>query len=150
MRMVTALLVLLLWPSVLFADPTGLETGGSKDVFVIVEEVTKDGPQISLTGESIAAQVELQLRKNGLKPHRDFNRGGTLSINTVILDEFFAIEIGFHRLVYYNVDKPLNIFGRVWKRASVGYHGGNSEYVMKAVLEKLDIFIAEYLNANNL
>jgi len=153
MKMKTALfaLFLCLCPNALFALDTGLEMGGAKNICLVVEDVGGHAHNIGFSVDFIRAKVQSHLRKSGLQHSKDCGQDGYLYVNLQVLKDAYAIKIQFKRIVNYHLDSRVSsVLGSVWEINGMGHHGGVGDFVVSHILDKLDIFIAAYLKANNL
>ena len=153
MKLKTSLLVLVLclFPGVLMAFDTGLETGGDRNIRIVVESLYENAHQFGLSEELIQAKVELQLRKHGLKGTNESRGNGFLYINVITVENAFCVFVSYARHVTYTVGlETFNTYGRVWTQNGAGIHSGDGSFLIERILELVDIFSAEYLKANNL
>jgi hypothetical protein len=76
---------------------------------------------------------------------------GYLYVNLNFAGNAFNVAVEFRRPVLLR--RPdgddVRTTGSVWKKSSVGVHGGNAAYVLDSVSEIVDDFLNEYLKANH-
>jgi len=130
------------------SDGTGLENGGVLETRVVVEEITEDAKKTGLSEESIKSCVELQVRKNGIKPVAK-----TLEyfyVNVFVVGNAFHVSVSYMRPVFYwgAFKKIYRTYAKVWNKSFLGTHGGSSGYILEGVRELVDEFSNEFLKAN--
>lgn len=130
------------------SEGTKLENGGVLETRVVVEGLSEYAKKTGLSEESIQNCVELQLRKNGIKPVA--NPSVVFYVNVNVVGSAFNVCVSYKRLVFYldAFKKLYYTVADVWHRNSTGIHGGDSGYILEAVREQVDMFSNGFLKAN--
>ena len=147
-----AIVVLLLLPpvQVSHALDSGLEIASHKRLNVVIEDLGDDERQAGLTKDLIRAKVELQLRRNGISPiAKDEYKPGYLYVWVSTVDHAFHVEVQFKRTVTYSSEgRMYETFTSVWGESYTGTFAGGSSYILQQLANLLDLFINDYLKAN--
>ena len=140
-----------------FSDSgTGLEVSDYRNVEVIIADVPTALTENGLTKERIRTRVELRLRGTNLTPV-NLSSDGHLYVLVNGVGEAFSTTVAYRRRAYYLVDDPgsspieFKVFGRLveaWNTGSVGQTSANATFILDNLDERLDIFLDEYLAAN--
>ncbi len=133
---------------------SGLEVNDYRTIRISVEEVTEDLKEIGVTTERVQTRVELRLRSLNLIPSlNSFSRNGVLSVRVGGVGNAFNVSLKYSRAGSYFVccQAPFTAYRRlvsVWDTGRLGTHGGDLNFVLKALEFALDEFLNEYLAAN--
>jgi hypothetical protein len=125
-------------------------------VSVVVEQLSDPGQQDGLRKESIRTDVELRLRKAGIRVVSDDRTNFSylyVNINAVRSKEIpvyaVAIEISFHQLVALERNKAIILFAPTWHKQSVVIVGANKiADIRQEMGDNLDEFINDFLAMN--
>lgn len=127
---------------------TGLENGGKLETRVVIEGLTKDAIEIGLSEDIIRSSVELQLRKNGIKPTQT-QTVSFLYVRVSIIGNSFGIDCWYNRSIFYYVGNQCYYkCAPVWETGSHGTHTGRLEYILEWIRQGVDEFSNEFLKAN--
>jgi len=148
-----AIIVLLLLPpaEVSYALGSGLEVESHKRLNVVIEGLDDGDRQAGLTEELIRAKVELQLRQNGISPTAklDTQKAWYLYVRVDTVRKAFCIDVQFTRLVTYSSEgRMYESLAGVWDKSITGVFAADSSFILQQVANGLDLFINDYLKAN--
>lgn len=131
---------------------TGLETGGDRRIYVIVEDLGEIAKKIGLNEQIIKSKIELRLRQNGLIPVDEkvgLDLHYYLYINIIVVKNAFSCDVEFTRTVIYMVNEKTYVtFATMWIKSWTGTHGNNGLHIVDRALDLIDIFINEFLSVN--
>ena len=132
---------------------TGLETGGDKRIYVMVEPMSDKSKKIGLTENLLKTKVGLRLRQNGLVPVDEmtsFELGYYLYVNTFVVGSAYYWDVTFMRMVEFSVDDKLYwTMGGAWESTGLGTHASDVKNIFEAALDSVDIFCNEFLSVNS-
>lgn len=127
-----------------------------RSVRAIVEPLNEDvdANEIGLTTEMLTDMVESRLRASRLYTDEIFYDADDIKrvvpglyLRVHILNPAFAINVDFVR--YLQIVSTGNVMaGATWDSGTVGTHGQDANYVIEAARKYVDIFILQYLRAN--
>ena len=120
---------------------------------LVVEELDDDAADIDLTEERVRTLAESRLRVARL-----YNAGATFStpllnvrVGVTVLENLrngvFSIDVSFNKFLF-DVVSDRGWFAPTWATVSYGAHGGDTDYILQSVSERIDWFILEYLRVN--
>jgi hypothetical protein len=155
MAYILTLLLLLIVPQFAFGiepDETGLKTGGDLTVPVIVLGLQVTEANVDLTEAEVIREVELRLLRHSITPadqEAAHALGWYLGVDILIADSAYHVKVGFHRRVTYDVgDRAYGKEGITWQIWYTGVHEDDSEIIIDSLLECVDDFSSEFLEAN--
>ncbi|MBT3193124.1 MAG: hypothetical protein HN341_11270 [Verrucomicrobia bacterium] len=152
MRTAVLGLLTLLTAGVVAARPLGLEVESGTKVFVVTEDLSDYAKEIGLTKELITNKVELQLRRNRIPvvTQKESDASSVyLYVNVNVMRRAFSYAVEFNRKVFYRVDGTLySLKATTYTRGGVGTHGGDRNYLLQNVIDKVDQFSNDYLRSN--
>jgi hypothetical protein len=132
-------------------DETGLKTGGNMRVPVVVLSLHEAEAHVGLTEATVLRGVELRLLRHGTVPadkEAAYALGWFLGIDILVVGSAYHVKVGFHRRVTYDVgDRAYGKEGITWQSWYTGVHEGNSEIIIDSLLECVDDFSNEFLEA---
>jgi hypothetical protein len=133
-------------------DETGLKTGGDLRVPVIILGLQQPEADDDLEEPTTLREVELRLLRYGIIPadrEAAHELGWYLGIDILIVGSAYHVKVGFHRRVAYDVgDRKYGKEGVTWQSWYTGVHDGDSEIIIDSLLDCLDDFGTEFLEAN--
>ncbi len=120
---------------------------------LVVEELPDDAADIELSKERIQTLAESRLRIARLYDaavplyisYLYVRVGVTVSEN--LRGGAFSIEVSFKKHLRDDVSDR-NGSAVTWETSTYGTHGGDADYIMRLVSERIDWFILEYLRVN--
>ena len=130
---------------------SGLEVNDYRTIRLSIEEVTDNLKEIGVTTERVQTRVELRLRSLDLIPSlNSFSRNGVLGVRVGGVGSAFNVSLKYSRPGSYFVccQAPFTAYRRlvsVWDTGRLGTHGGDLNFVLKALELALDEFLNEYL-----
>ena len=129
---------------------SGLEIEDHKRMIVFIDGFNDDNQKAGLSKELVRAKVELQLRKNEINSNPISNlEDGYLYINVNIVGSAYNVDVEFKRKVaYYSKGRTYNAIASVWETGGTGTYGQDSSIILKNLSNLLDMFINDYLKAN--
>ena len=113
---------------------------------LMIEGLPDEAADIGLTQDALTAAVESRLRAarlhtdEALPPY-------LLYVNVSMSGRAFSIDVYFNKVVFDQaslVDAP----AITWNSGTTGTHGRNAGYIVNAVSQHLDRFLADYLRVN--
>jgi len=114
--------------------------------------LTEAESNVGLDEERLLDTVGLQLRKNGLMPvskESAFSLGWYLGVDIMIAGSAYHVKIGFHRTVTFQVgNQTYGKEGITWQMWYTGVHEDDSEIIIGSLLDCVDVFSNEFLEAN--
>lgn len=123
-----------------------------QSVPVVIANLDNETMQLGLTEDYLRSKVELRLRRNGIVPEppnpaRQFH----VYVNISVLDNTFAFEVSFKRLVSYEVNgKSFTKFASTYSKVGLGSRGPASsarEFITNALLDGVDLLCNEILKS---
>ena len=133
-------------------DDTGLKTGGDLRVPVIVLALQEAEANVGLDEATVLREVELRLLRHGIIPadrEAAHALGWYLGIDILIVGSAYHVKVGFHRRVTYDVgDRTYGKEGITWQSWYTGVHEGDSGIIIDSLLDCVDDFSREFLEAN--
>lgn len=127
---------------------TGLEVENHQEFDVVVEGLSQDALNIGLTESRIRSRVNLRLRQVGLRINPDISEYLYIRINVIGIS--YSVDISFTRRVSFLVgDIEHRTSANVYDKLMTGTHGRNSEFIISSLDQLLDIFLSDYLDAND-
>ena len=153
MRLLLLLLLLLSYSAFgIEPDETGLKTGGDMRVPIIVLSLQEAEANVDLAEATILREVELRLLRHGVIPadrEAAHALGWYLGIDILVVGSAYHVKVGFHRRVTYDVgDRTYGKEGITWQIWYTGVHEDNSEIIIDSLLDCVDDFSNEFLEAN--
>ena len=155
-KVVVITLVFVLSVSVCFALDSGLIVEDYKKIRYVIEYLGRDELDTGLTEKLVKSKIELQLRRNGLTPveptedNSDYYKGYLyININT-FPDRACTIRVQYMRNVLYmsSQDSPVYaVQGAVYTNTTL-INTDIPDHIFKYLADRLDVFINEYLKAN--
>jgi len=134
---------------------TGLEILEYEEVHIVIEYLSQDALDAGLSRDLIRSKVELQLRRNGLKPlDPEMSKSGHLYVNVFVIGSAFSISVKFSRVVSYapdyfqKPDETYETFATVYSKHYLMSGNVKPSEVYGAIADLLDGFINEYIKAN--
>jgi hypothetical protein len=116
---------------------TGVELPRDAPIPILME-ISKGAEELGLTEDYVRSKVELQLRRNGLKPtNQPRSQVGwhSIYVNINVTGPAFSWEISFWRPVYYEVNgKQYSQIAKTYVQSGDGTHGRNREFILSTVL----------------
>ncbi len=160
--------VLLLCQSVGFADDKealrneimnkGLKVASIEKLFVHVTLNQDAKGKSGLSKRAIQAQVEKQLRQNGITQVNETASSYGLFVEVTetpirtaegVMGYAFSTAIEFQRFVYYRVNgREHAALGNVWERVGIGINAVGESHPLKIIARDVGVFIREYKKAN--
>lgn len=137
------------------SENAGLKIADHENIKTLVESMTEDGLEIGLTENRVQSRTEVRLRQVQLTPITNVMGSSFLYVKVSVVGNAFSIELSFHRRVFFNEDPEdyksdiLTASANVYTQGGRGTHGYDSEYIIEALDTKLDLFISDYLRAND-
>ena len=133
-------------------DETGLKTGGDVRVPVIVLGLRESEANVGFSEADVIREVELRLLRHGIIPadrEAAHALGWYLGIDILIVGSAYHVKVGFHRRVTYDVgDRTYGKEGITWQSWYTGVHEDDSGIIIDSLLECVDDFSNEFLDAN--
>src|SRR5262245_584519 len=129
----------------------GLEANNTTRLRVVIEVLSKEAKKIGLSQKRIEAGVNQSLRKAGITPvSAPPGTGDYLYVNVnVIASGSFAINISFHRQVFYRSGRKwFTTEASTWRRGGVGIAHGDADYILDGIARHVEVFCNEFLKAN--
>lgn len=115
---------------------TGLECVGYDSLRVVI--IFEDSTRTSGLSESrIETKVQLRLRQAGIRPVQENTE--VLTIDVTVVADIFHVVLSFNRIVNY---------ATTWTYGGCGSAGRNFEYVLQGLDQFMDVFLNDYLAAN--
>jgi hypothetical protein len=125
---------------------SGLEVEDYKNIDVVIERLSEDAKKEGLSRDIIRAKVELHLRRYGFNPKEGLDP--YLYVRITISGTAFSCEVAFKRALKYTTGgHKYKIVGSVWVKGITGVFDEDT-YIYQALSDLLDIFINDYLKAN--
>ena len=156
---VVALVVLLLLPGVSQALTDEQKAlGGLKGLYVSVDDIQPEVKRLGITKDQIKTDVELRLRKAGVKVLTEKECTATpgspflyVNVNTNIVPTSaifsYAISVGLKEAVMLNRD--MGVSATIWERTVVGnIEKSKISKIRETIGDGVDIFLNDYLAAN--
>ena len=107
---------------------------------------------VGLSEAMILREVELRLLRHGIIPAdraAAHALGWYLGIDILIVGSAYHVKVGFHRRVTYDVgDRTYGKEGITWQIWYTGVHENDVEIIIDSLLECVDDFCMEFLEAN--
>ncbi len=133
-------------------DESGLKIGGDLRMPVIVLGIQQAEANTGLDEQLVLREVELRLLRHGITPadrEAAHTLGWYLGINILIVGSAYHVKVGFHRRVTYDVgDRTYGKEGITWQTWYTGMHENDSGIIIDSLLECVDDFSKEFLEAN--
>ncbi len=152
---ILACYILLLIPHFAFGiepDETGLITGGDLRVPVIVLGLQEAEASVGLSKVQVLHEVQLRLLRHGIIPadrEAAHALGWFLGIDILVVGSAYHVKVGFHRRVTYDVgERTYGKEGITWQIWYTGVHEDDSEIIIDSLLDCVDDFSEEFLEAN--
>jgi hypothetical protein len=130
----------------------------SKEIEIMVENLSEALMDIRLTSERVRTRTELKARSVGLSPRsRELQRlhAGYLYVRLNGIGNAFSVNVEFMRSVNFSVQDPdgadslaFLALAPVWRTGTLGTHGSDPTFVLEALDKFLDEFFNEYLKEN--
>ena len=116
---------------------------------LIVEDLPERAAEIGLTKERIQTAAESRLRAARLyhPSSPSLESPSYLYVNVHVVGQAFSISVGYRRWLH-NEEFDLGGIASTWHTGATGTHGGDAGYILQTLSEHLDLFIVEYLRAN--
>jgi len=133
---------------------------GLKGVYVLVERLAPEVEKLGLTKEQLQTDVELQLRRNGIRVlfRKEWlltSGSSCLYVNVNIITSednpnvAYNISLELKQDVFLVRDPTKMCYAATWTAGSTGTVGkSNITNIRKSVKNKVDIFSNDYLAAN--
>jgi hypothetical protein len=156
-KTVVILLVFLLLPGVSHALTVKQRAlGGLKGMGVMVEDMRPEAERLGLTRNQIQTDVELRLRKAGVRVLTEKEKDETpgmpylyVNVNTMFDSASCVFSITVELSEWVTLARGFKTSGRIWQSSSVGIVGINKlSQIRVSVGELVDKFINDYLAAN--
>ena len=107
---------------------------------------------VGLTEQDIIREVGLRLLRHGIVPAdvEDAHAlGWYLGVDLLIVSNSYHVKVGFHRRVVYEVgDQTYGREGITWQSWYTGVHENDAGIIIDSLLECVDDFSTEFLQAN--
>lgn len=154
---VVALLVLLLLPGISHALTLKQKPlVGLKGVQVLVESLEPEAERLGLTNNQIKTDVELLLRKAGIRVLTQEEMENTsgmpylyVNVNTSIGGGLIAYNISVELSEFVTLANGLQAFGVIWDTGRIGtVLTNNIRQIRDSIGDEVDNFINDYLAAN--
>ncbi len=115
-------------------------------MWLFVTDLNSDASEIGLTKEAIEVAAESRLRSARLYTSEVVTRNG-LGIEVGVVGSAFLVSLDYIKLT---CDPRLDIciHSATWQAGSFGTHTGDASFVLSAVSQHMDKFLAEYLRVN--
>ena len=131
-------------------EATGCELQKGAEIPIIFEKVSEKANSMGLSDEFLKNKVELQFRRNGLKPTyntRDYNYFCHIYVHVVA--SAVSIRVEFNRGVKYWVkSREFHKDATVYQSLSTGSHNGEKEKIVTALLDHIDLLSNEILKSS--
>lgn len=114
---------------------------------IAVEELSKDADSISLTKDSIQANIESRLRSARLYVSDKNDFFGYLYVNVNVSRYVFNLSLRYNKYVYDDFTEIYS-FATTWQVGILGSHGDDAGYILSALSRVMDEFLVEYLRVN--
>lgn len=126
-----------------------LHRSESADIlFVIYENLDEAELALGWTDRLIRTTTELRLRRHGITPVADDDRG-FLSISVLSVNNCSSIQVKFSRKVVVQDSALLvPILARTWGKS--GMACGDASYAVSLLEQLLDEFLNDYLSVNDI
>ena len=153
LRMAATLLLVSVSADAQTVSRNGLETDDYKRVGVLIED-DKEALTIGLTEDRIRTRVELRLRSVGLRPEKSdpTTLRPFLYVNIDVMGSgthVFSISLEYTRIVTFSVHgQQFQYVGKVWSESGSGVYRADAEVIWKGLDQTVDLFLDEYLKAN--
>jgi hypothetical protein len=159
MKVVVALVVLLLLPGVSHALTIKQKALiGLKGIGIDIVETSPEVKRLGLTPAQIKTDVELRLRKAGIKVLTDKERQETpgfpflqVTVTTMVSQDsaLLVFSIAVDLIEWVMLARGGETWGQIWHTSSTGKGGVNHiRNLRESVGDKVDEFINDYLAAN--
>lgn len=117
---------------------------------LLVEDLSDDSAKIDLTRERVQTMAERRLRAARLYdadaiPYLYVNVG--VSVRNSRRNGAFNVYISYRKLLL-DVASGESGLAQTWIDGSYGTHGADADYILQGLSELLDVFVLEYLRAN--
>ena len=106
---------------------------------------------IGMTEDAARTKTELRLRQAGIRPLKsDAFVDHRLIVYVRFSGPAFSIDVAFNRMAIWGLPDQSRYSGGVqtWDVSTVGEHGSDGPYIIRALDEGLDKFLNAYLKAN--
>lgn len=115
---------------------------------LLIEEVGSVAKQIGLTKDASRLAAESRLRSARLYADSSKLALGysVLYVNANAINRAFHVSIQYWKAVTDRHGR--SNYGTTWNTATTGVHGESSAYIVSALSEQLDMFLADYLRVN--
>ncbi|MXY68586.1 MAG: hypothetical protein F4Y47_08495 [Acidobacteriia bacterium] len=114
---------------------------------LVVEELDDDAADIGLTQEALQAAAESRLRAARLYAvdgiRADFSH---LYVNINVTPRAFSVSLAYYKWVTDEFGQSAS--AQTWHSGATGTHGGDAGYIVSALSQYLDTFLAAYLRVN--
>jgi hypothetical protein len=130
---------------------------GLKAVSVLVENIDKDAERAGFSGGQIKTDVELRLRKAGVRVVETTNYAFPylyINLNTLQLSNFptwiYSLRVGLVQTVTLPREKPFFCVAETWNRGSLGFAPAGTlvSSARSQLGDLVDQFINDFLAAN--
>jgi hypothetical protein len=136
---------------------SGLEVINPQRMRVVIEDLSESARRLGLSEESIRAKVELQLRRYGIIATQDSRANYSyLYVRITVAGKGpygFNLNVAWKRPIFYIVDgKSYETTATTWEKGGAGIASeiGGVQLIMSGIADKIDIFISNYLKANEM
>ncbi len=136
----------------------GLKVASTEKLFVHVTHNQHPKIKSGLSKKLIQAQVEKQLRQNGITPvgKTDSSYGLFVEVTETpvrtadgLMGHAFSTAVEFQRFVYYRVNgREHAALGNVWEKVGIGINAVGESLPLKIIARDVGVFIGEYKKAN--
>ncbi len=127
---------------------TGLEVANHEEVRLVVEDLDQDALDIGLSQIRIESRVNVRMRQVGLKLTTE--KPEFLYIRVQVVGAGYNIHLDFNRVVGFFLEDDLySTYAAVYDKGITGIHGRNPDFIISQLDILLDIFLSDYLDAND-
>ena len=112
-----------------------------------MRDLSPDAAKIGLSRDSIVAAVESRLRSARLVSFDDEEWAPRLQIEVGVVGNTFSLNLLYAKW-FFDPLYGLVSYAVTWQHTGLGGHGGDAGYVISALSQKLDKFLADYLRVN--
>ena len=136
----------------------GLKVASTEKLFVHVTLNQHAESKSGLSKKRIQAQVEKQLRQNGITPvgKTDSSYGLFIEVTETpvrtadgVMGFAFSTAVEFQRFVYYRVNgREYPALGNVWEKVGIGINAVGESLPLKIIARDVGVFIREYKKVN--
>lgn len=115
---------------------------------LIVEDLSDDSKEVSLTKERLQLAAESRLRAARLyTDSMHVSNAAYLYINVNVLGRGFSMDVRYSKAVFDEASDDSGM-AVTWQTGSLGTHGQDAGFIVQALSQHLDRFLAEYLRVN--